>query len=175
MVQICNIEGFTYEEDALDYISKIADGSMREALSLLGQLSDYSTYINMSNIKTTLGSYTYESFFDLANAILDGDEKIVISQFNNYENNGNDLKLFVDQYFEFTLNLIKYSLFKDTSIINLPNIYINELDNLTNFEAPEKYYNYIVDRLLNLKNMIKNDSNIKTTILAVLLQVTRCQ
>lgn len=175
LVQICNIEGFTYEEDALDYISKIADGSMREALSLLGQLSDYSTYINMSNIKTTLGSYTYESFFDLANAILDGNEKIVISQFNNYENNGNDLKLFVDQYFEFTLNLIKYSLFKDTSIINLPNIYINELDNLTNFEAPEKYYNYIIDRLLNLKNMIKNDSNIKTTILAVLLQVTRCQ
>ena len=175
LVHICNMENFSYEEDALDYISKIANGSMRESLSLLGQITDYSHLINMDNINKVLGTYGYENFIKMANSILDGNEREVINLFNEYENYGNDLKLFVEQYFEFTLNLVKYSLFKDISIINLPNIYVNELDNLTNFDNPDKYYNYILDRLLNLKNMLKNDSNISTTILAVLLQVTRCQ
>ena len=176
LLYVCQQEGFKFEENALDYLSKIANGSMREALSLLGQIADYSKgSIDMESVRSTLGSYSYENFFGLTNAILDGNEKLVINYYKDYEDTGSDLKLFVNQYFSFILDIIKYSLFKDTSVINIPNIYIKDLDNLINFDSPEKYYNYIIDRLMNLRQMIKNDSYINSTILAVLLQITRCQ
>lgn len=176
LLYVCQQEGFKFEEDALDYLSKIANGSMREALSLLGQIADYSKgSIDMESIRSTLGSYSYENFFGLTNAILDGNEKLVINYYKDYEDSGSDLRLFVNQYFSFILDIIKYSLFKDVSVINIPNIYIKDLDNLINFDSPEKYYNYVLDRLMNLRQMIKNDSYINSTILAVLLQIARCQ
>ena len=176
LLYVCQQEGFKFEEDALDYLSKVANGSMREALSLLGQIADYSKgSIDMESIRNTLGSYSYENFFGLTNAILDGNEKLVINYYKDYEDTGSDLKLFVNQYFGFILDIIKYSLFKDISVINIPNIYIKDLDNLINFDSPEKYYNYVLDRLMNLRQMIKNDSYINSTILAILLQIARCQ
>lgn len=176
LLYVCKQEEFKFEEDALDYLSKIANGSMREALSLLGQIADYSKgSIDMESIRSTLGSYSYENFFGLTNAILDGNEKETIKYYKDYEDTGSDLKLFVNQYFTFILDILKYSLFKDTSVINIPNIYIKDLDNLINFDSPEKYYNYILDRLMNLRQMIKNDSYINSTILTVLLQIARCQ
>lgn len=175
LVYVCKEENLIYEDDALDYISKIANGSMREALSLLGQVVDYSNNININSTKEALGDYSQSKFFNLANAILDGNEKGVIEQFDNFINMGNDLKLFVDQYLEFNLDIVKYCLFKNIENLNIPNIYVSELNNLIAFDKPENYYNYIIDKLLKLKNDLKMDSNIKTTILVTLLQVARCQ
>ena len=84
------------------------------------------------------------------------------------------------------LNLLNNQISKIENLNNLINLTyldlknnqitkIENLDNLINFDSPEKYYNYIVDRLMNLRQMIKNDSYINSTILAVLLQIARCQ
>ena len=175
LIYVCMKENYECEESALDYIAKLADGSMREALSLLGQVADYSTTINMNNVIEVLGNYSYNYFFQLANSLLDGDESKVLSIINNYFNEGRDLKLFVDQYMNFNLDVIKYSLFKDCSVLNIPNNLQADLDNITNFDNPSKYYNYVVDKLLSLKNMVKYDTNIKSTIEIVMLQITRCQ
>lgn len=172
---VCEQENYQYEESALDYIAKLSSGSMREALSLLGQIADYSTNINMDNVITVLGNYSYTYFFQLANALLDGDEKKVLSIINQYFNEGRDLKLFVDQYMNFNLDVIKYSLFKNCSLLNIPSNLQKDLENIINFDDPNKYYNYVVDKLLSLKNMIKYDTNIKSTIEIVMLQIARCQ
>lgn len=176
LTYVCKEENYIIGDgDALDYIAKLADGSMREALSLLGQVADYSTTINMENVITVLGNYSYSYFFQLANSLLDGDEIKTLSIINQYFNEGRDLKLFVDQYMNFNLDIIKYSLFKDCSILGIPNNLQHELDNVINFDNPSKYYNYVVDKLLNLKNMIKYDTNIKSTVEVVMLQIARCQ
>lgn len=175
LMYVCIKENYECEESALDYIAKLADGSMREALSLLGQVADYSTTINMNNVIEVLGNYSYNYFFQLANSLLDGDESKALSIINNYFNEGRDLKLFVDQYMNFNLDVIKYSLFKDCSVLNIPNNLQADLNNIINFDNPSKYYNYVVDKLLSLKNMIKYDTNIKSTIEIVILQIARCQ
>ena len=88
---------------------------------------------------------------------------------------GNDLKLFVDSFFTFCLDVAKYCLFKDTSMIGIPESYEENLKNSINFDSPEKYYMHIVDRLLELKVMIKNDTSIRTTVEATFLRMARWQ
>ena len=168
-------ECIEYSDEALDYISKIADGSMREALSLLDQALDFNPIINLENVIQALGNYSYDYFFNLVNASLDGDEKVVLSILDNYAKEGRDLKLFVDQYMSFCLDLIKYSIFKNHDCIKTPQSFSNDLNLAINFDQPEKYYGYVVNKLLELKNMIKYDTNIKNSVEVTMLQIARCQ
>ena len=172
---VADKEEIEYNDSALEYIANLADGSMREALSLLDQTLDYSPVVTVENATQALGNYSYNYFFNLVNAILDGDERVVLSILDNYVSEGRDLKLFVDQYLTFNLDLIKYSLFKDVKSTGIPSSYIKELDIVTNFDNPEKYYNYVTDKLLGLKNMVKYDTNIKNSVEVVMLQLARCQ
>ena len=52
---------------------------------------------------------------------------------------------------------------------NAGNVCFDMLD----FENAEKYYMVIVDKLLKLKNMIKNDASMRTTVEAAFLNMTR--
>jgi DNA polymerase III subunit gamma/tau len=67
-------EGFEIENDALEYIARLSEGGMRDALSLLDQISAYAgkqiTYEAVLAITGGLGS---EQFGRLAAAILDED------------------------------------------------------------------------------------------------------
>ena len=57
----------------------------------------------------------------------------------------------------------------------LPSTMLNDLEVATNFEESSKYYSYVLDKLLTIKHSLKNDSNIKSTIIVAFLQITRCQ
>lgn len=172
---ICSQEGYTNYEEACEYIAKLSDGGARDAICTLEKCASYSTDLRIENVLESLGNYSYHTFFDLINGIIDGKESTVISIIDNYYAQGNDLKVFVDNFLNFCLDISKYAIFKDISITTLPSTMQNELENAVNFENSVKYYSYILDKLLLLKQTIKSDSNIKCTIIVSFLQITRCQ
>ena len=51
----------------------------------------------------------------------------------------------------------------------------DQVKGCTNFEGVTNYYMYLLEVMLNLKQILKNDSNIKDTIMISLLKVARCQ
>ena len=51
----------------------------------------------------------------------------------------------------------------------------NELKNITNFDNPSAYYNYLIDKIFMLKTSIKDDLDIKSTIEVVIMQILRGQ
>ena len=55
------------------------------------------------------------------------------------------------------------------------NCYITGIKNIINFENPINYYNYVMDKLLELKNMLKVDVDVKSTVEVVCLQISRMQ
>ena len=176
LTKICENEQFIYNLDALDYISKLSNGSMREAITLLDQVDSYSPgNISIENTINALGKYSYDYFFDIANNLLDGNEKGVLKILNDYISDGKDLSLFVEQYLEFCTDIIYYCHFQDCSLTHIPVSYEDRIKNLINFDNPTNYYNYVSSKMLQLKNMIKNDYNIKTTIEVTMLQIARCQ
>ena len=60
-------------------------------------------------------------------------------------------------------------------MLKIPSSMENRLKDSTNFDNSLGYYMYIVNRLLDLKNMLKNDSNIRSTIEVMMLKMARMQ
>lgn len=172
---ICQQEGYTNYEESIHYIAKISDGGMRDAICTLEKCSSFDTDLSIDNVLESLGNFSHETFFRLVNNVIDGNEGNVIEIIDNFYNAGNDLKLFIDNFLSFCLDISKYSIFKNIDITNIPSTMLDNLNNSINFDNATNYYNYLLDRLLNLKQLIKNDSNVKDTITVVFLQLTRCQ
>lgn len=169
LAETCNKESFNYTPEALDYIVKLANGSLREALSILGQAADLSNGISLENLVSIYGDYTYDTFTKLTNFLLDGDEAGVIALVDKLYDRGINLKVFINKYVEFCLDVLKHILFETEDQ------YSRYIKDIINFENPKNYYNYLIDKLLDLKNMIKEDLDYKTTIEAVLLRIARCE
>lgn len=170
---ICSQEGFTNYDEACDYLSKICYGGMRDGISLLEKCANFSTDLKIENVLEALGNYSYDVFFKLCNALIDGDERTVLDIISQYYDKGNDLKLFVSQFLDFCIDLAKYSLFKTCDVTRIPSSMESDLKYATGFDNPEKYYNYVIDKVLDLKNMVKNEVDVRSTVEVMLLQIAR--
>jgi len=174
LAYICRQEGFTNYNESIDYLAKISEGGMRAAIAYLEKCASYSTDLNINNVLESLGNYSYEIFFKLINNMIDGDEASVLEIISKFYDDGNDLKLFVDQFLNFCMDVTKYALFRTTDVTRIPTSMENLLQSSTNFDNAPKYYNYVLDKLLMLKNMLKNDNSPRSTIEIMMLQITRC-
>ena len=174
LTYICRTEKFYNYEETVDYLAKLAEGSMRTAISYLEKAASYSTDLSIQNTLSSLGNFSYEIFFDLVNSLIDGNEGRVLNILSSFYDAGNDLKLFVDQFINFCMDLTKYCLFKSTESLRIPASYENSLIYSTNMENADKYFMYVVDRLLELKTMLKNDDSPRSTIEIIFLQIARC-
>lgn len=174
LAYICRQEGYTNYEESVDYLAKMAEGGMRAAISYLDKCAGYSTDLSIGNVLNSLGNYSYDTFFDLVNNMIDGNEGPVLRLISDFYDDGNDLKLFVDQFLNFCMDVTKYALFHTCDVTRIPLSMEDRLKNSTNFDDAARYYGYVIDKLLNLKNMLKNDNSPRSTIEIILLQITRC-
>lgn len=172
---ICQKEHFLEYEDACDYISRVCKNQMRDGIALLEQCSAYSKDLNIKNVLAVLGNYSYDIFFNLVDSMIDGHLDEIINCIQNIYNDGNDLKLFVDQFLSFILDVSKYCICNDLSVTKFPSNYEKSIKNIINFDNPLEYYMYLIKKLIDLKSVIKNDSDIKSTVDVYFLQMGRYQ
>ena len=175
---ICQQEGFKNYEESCDYIAKISNGGVRDAIAYLDKVSDYSESLDIDNTLNILGNYSYVDFLNLTNSIVDSmidinNEKKVLDVLESIDSSGKDMKNFVDQYMSFVLDLIKYSLFKDMSVTKLPTSLEDKVKYAVSFEGNVSVFNKIVDSLLNLKNQIRYDSNPALSVKVAFMQIIR--
>ncbi|MEG2596837.1 MAG: DNA polymerase III subunit gamma/tau, partial [Oscillospiraceae bacterium] len=78
MLKISTEEPFTLEEDAAMLIARLADGGMRDALSLLDQCVAFSQTVNLDTVTSTAGIAGTESLFALSAAIVKKDTAAAI-------------------------------------------------------------------------------------------------
>ncbi len=77
--EIAKKEKIKIEDEALESIARASEGSLRDALSLIDQLSSYcGDTIKADNVAEVLGTSEPQFLFDLGNAILNGSEKEAI-------------------------------------------------------------------------------------------------
>lgn len=173
LTYICKQEGYTNYQESVEYIAKMADGGARDAIATLEKVASLSTDITIENTLEALGAYSYSMFFKLVNDIIDGNQAEVVKTVSDIYYKGNDLKLFVDSFFKFCLDVTKYCLFNSTDLIEIPPSQEENLKKSTNFENAANYYMFIVDKLLTLKNQIKNDTSVRSTVEVGFLHMSR--
>ena len=171
LIYICQQENFLNYEDTCDYISRISNNQMRDAIANLEKCAGYNIDLSLENCFTALGVYSYQIFSDLTNFIIDGNSERLVRLLNYVYNQGNDMKLFINQYLSFLLNVCKYSICKDINVTTFPVTFQSELLNLINVDNACKYYTYLIDKILILKNMLKNDVTAKDTVEVYLIHL----
>lgn len=173
LMYICEAEGFTNYEDTCDLISKTCNNGMRDAITMLEQCVDYSTDLSLDNAKQVLGELSYDTMFNLASAILCRKQSNVLSIVEEADARGVDLKHFVDQFLAFSIDLAKYCLFKDLATTAIPESLKARCDKFYSIPSALNHANRLTDNLLELKNMLKYDTQYKSTVEAYMLKMSK--
>ena len=169
-----NKEGnsYTFDDDGLDYIAKLADGGMRDAITMMDKCLAYSTELTVENVVKALGTTDYDTMFKLTAALLDGNAKFVISIIEGIHSDGKDLKQFVKLYMQFLLDVNKYVIGCDWKYINIPKL--EDYEKWMRESSEIDYFQNFVRRLLsvviNLNADIKYSTTPKYDIEAILIQ-----
>lgn len=142
--------------EALEYIAKIAEGGMRDAISLMDKALAYSIELTLENVVQALGTTDYDTMFKLAKYIIFEQEK-AIELVEEINNSGKDLKQFVRQFTQFLIDVQKYDILggKAWQYINIPKLTDYELE-LKEFDR--NTYSVLLD-LLN--DFVKLNASIK--------------
>ena len=168
---ICNSESYEFTDEALLHIAKLADGSVRQAISLLDKCKDFSNNINIDNVTSVLGSSNDDTFINLLRAFINKDKGSIINIVDEVYNSGLDLNLFLNMLIAFTLDVCKYSLFRTFNSINISDTYKSNLDELIRIDNSNKYFVYILEKLMSIKKIIKGDTDIKTSLEVYFIQL----
>ncbi|MGI5857563.1 MAG: DNA polymerase III subunit gamma/tau [Candidatus Merdivicinus sp.] len=97
MLEISEQEEFTLEPDAAALIARLADGGMRDALSLLDQCAAFSDHIDLRTVADTAGIAGSEHLFALSGAILQKDAAAAISKVGELYDNAKGVDRLVSE------------------------------------------------------------------------------
>ena len=179
LIYVCQQEGFVNYEDTCELISKLCDGCMREALTMLDQCADLSNDLSLENTKAVLGEAPFERMLKLTNCLIGHNELFTFVAIDTLAQEGKDLKQFVNEYLSFTLELTKYILFQNIGATNIPAYLENSADPMisvkstTSFENSLGWFSNLANKLLEVKNAIKYDTSVKAVVEAYFLQICR--
>ena len=151
-------------KDALEYIAKIADGGMRDAITLMDKCLSFSSDLTVENVIKALGVADYNTMFDLNNAFFENDKTKLIKIVSDVYSSGMDLKLFIKNYFEFLLDLNVYCLTKDLTMTKIPEIWVDEMKSYGSHEWSVS--NNLLTYITDLQSSIKWEQNPKAVIIA---------
>ena len=109
------------EPAALEYIARQGGGSMRDAISLLDQLTAYSSEtITLELVRTVLGAVTSQSVTELVEALLGQDVSGGLDIINRLIGDGVDPRQFAHEIVEYLRSLMLVKLGDGANLLNLP-------------------------------------------------------
>ena len=119
--------GITYEDDAILYIAKMAQGGMRSGITLLDKALSFSKDITINSLQKSLGLPSYNDYFDLLNAIAKKDNEKIISIINTVYNSGTNFVKWFEGFFSFVTNIVKFIYLQDINQTMIPGIYQDKI------------------------------------------------
>lgn len=162
---------YDYSDEALEYIAKIADGGMRDAISLMDKCLAFSTELTLKNVIETLGTVDYDTMFRLTNRLMDGKTAEMVDIIEELHNAGKDLKQFVKSYSYFLVDILKFSAGCDFTKLQIPalDIYKTELEGYGDWEF--KFVHGLLKEIIQLSADIKYSTFVKADIEAKLMLI----
>lgn len=98
---ITDAEGIEVSDEAVGHIVKAADGSMRDALTLLDQLHAFSARITDDEVRDLLGLSDSGMIMRMTDALLKGDRKEILSLIEALYDSGTDFRSFIRELLHF--------------------------------------------------------------------------
>lgn len=169
-----NEEGAHYSntEEALSFIGKLANGGMRDAITRLEKVLDYTSDITVEAVSAALGTPDYETFVELTLAILSNETESALKMLDDFHMSGKDLKLTMRNYTDFLVDLCKFHLTQDISFTSLPDYLLEDLKTIKD-SADYSLLLWMLEEMNKLNSVIKWEPNAKPIIEGQVLLMTQ--
>lgn len=113
----------TYTEDAVNYIAKLANGGMRDAITLLDKALSYSEELSSANLAKALNLPNYEDYFLLLQSIAKKDNTAIATTIHKVYNSGVNFVKWFEGFHSFICNIVKYIFLQDINATMIPSYY----------------------------------------------------
>lgn len=140
--KICDLEKIKITEEAIEEIAYLSEGGLRDALSLLDQLSSNEEEITAEKILENYGSISSKFVKDLLKELSEGNVSSVIDKIQELENTSSDYKIFIKKVVQelahiavlikvnnyqgqFSFQQVKKLIFELNDVLNKININVN--------------------------------------------------
>ena len=173
--QLTEAEHIETEDKALMYIAKAADGSLRDALSLLDQCVafHYGKLLTYENVLDVLGAVDSGVFSSMFNAVIEGRTKDCITQLEEIVIQGRELGQFVTDFIWYLRNLLLVQSADDAEgLLDMSEENLKQLKEEAEMISGETLIRFI--RIFSeLSNQIRYASQKRVMIEVALIKLTR--
>jgi DNA polymerase-3 subunit gamma/tau len=104
--KIAASEGIAISDSAIEMIARASEGGMRDSLTILDQVSAFSSDIKEADVKDLLGIADFGALSEIASAVMKGDRKRIIEVITELTDRGTDLKSFTKDLMQFFRDLL---------------------------------------------------------------------
>lgn len=151
------VEQYADSLAAVEYIARLSEGGMRDAITTLDKCLAYSTELTLDNVVKALGGSSFDELFELTDAILSSDFTKIINIVEEIYGRGDDMKQFVKGYLDFCMDIYKAKLTKSVEFTKFP-----DTDDFWHW-IKEEFAGYELETCLKtlIKDLIALDNDIK--------------
>ena len=153
----------TYSIEAIEYIAKLADGGMRDAIMKLDTVLGYTTEITLQAVLDCLGITNYEHLLGIVQGIINKQPNEPIQIIDSIYRDGKDLKLFVKDINKFVLDLCKLSITRNKELTMIPTDIMRQCIHIATNTSKYDLVD-ILDGINNLLDKIKYEQNPKNLV-----------
>ena len=129
---IAKEENLVIEEAAIEKIATLAKGGLRDAISILDQVSNYAEEITLNHILEVTSSISEDDILEFYRGLLQGDVTKSLLKYNEFVAQAKDTKLLLNDLINVTRDIVVYKNLKDTkhTVYNVEKI-VTEIDSIS--------------------------------------------
>jgi len=161
-------EGRLIEADdaAIMFISKLANGGMRSAITMVDKALAYNHVLSMENISSALNLPAYDDYFILLMAIAKKDNVTLAKLVHDVYNSGVNFVTWFERFHQFVINIVKFIFLKDITMTMIPSHYLEKIEHYN--ESHSTLCLRLADRLLKMNHQLKTTSYQQELVLTYL-------
>ena len=170
IIHVCESEGIQIENDAIKQILTLADGGVRDALSILDQLYAYcDSYISYDDVIRVFGLVSKNQMIDFIENIFAKNTNIVLNKLYNYNELGVNIKKLNDDIIVVLKDTLIYKTTSNYSILHI--LTADEASYLAD-RVDLETLNSLIDTFIKCANEFKYAANIRSFYEIVILKVS---
>lgn len=136
LANICNKEHISFEEEALLLLARVANGSVRDSLSLLDQAIVFGqNHIAYNSVKEMIGSGNLEQIYIIFKALIQNDVLLATKLFYEEYEKSLQLENFLEDILEICHNAIVFNIFNKVDMEKIVGINTNEYEKISEINS----------------------------------------